>query len=180
MDQVASSLPARQAWCPTLICHRRPGFHLSLWGGLGQLAWASLADPGVPPRRLSGSVEIKLGKNRTEAEVKRYTEEKERLEKKKEEIRGHLAQLRKEKRELKETLLKCTGNGVPRRGAWALSGGGQNPDQRTWSTALSAFGTGGCSLQSPPLHPVSKAAVLPQDMLEKLVQGGTLKLNLCV
>lgn len=124
MDQVASSLPARQAWCPTLICHRRPGFHLSLWGGLGQLAWASLADPGVPPRRLSGSVEIKLGKNRTEAEVKRYTEEKERLEKKKEEIRGHLAQLRKEKRELKETLLKCTGNGVPRRGAWALSGGG--------------------------------------------------------
>ncbi|XP_069844169.1 actin filament-associated protein 1-like 2 isoform X3 [Dipodomys merriami] len=60
----------------------------------------------------SGSVEIKLGKNRTEAEVKRYTEEKERLEKKKEEIRGHLAQLRKEKRELKETLLKCTDKGV--------------------------------------------------------------------
>lgn len=62
---------------------------------------------------LSGSVEIKLGKNRTEAEVKRYTEEKERLEKKKEEIRGHLAQLRKEKRELKETLLKCAGKGSP-------------------------------------------------------------------
>lgn len=58
------------------------------------------------------SAEIKLGKNRTEAEVKRYTEEKERLERKKEEIRGHLAQLRKEKRELKETLLKCTDKGV--------------------------------------------------------------------
>lgn len=56
----------------------------------------------------AANAEIKLGKNRTEAEVKRYTEEKERLEKKKEEIRGHLAQLRKEKRELKETLLKCT------------------------------------------------------------------------
>lgn len=68
---------------------------------------ASLTDPGGSPP--SGSAEIKLGKNRTEAEVKRYTEEKERLEKKKEEIRGHLAQLRREKRELKETLLKCTG-----------------------------------------------------------------------
>ncbi|EPQ12866.1 Actin filament-associated protein 1-like 2 [Myotis brandtii] len=58
------------------------------------------------------SAEIKLGKNRTEAEVKRYTEEKERLEKKKEEIRGHLAQLRKEKRELRETLSKCTDKGA--------------------------------------------------------------------
>ncbi|XP_053524416.1 actin filament-associated protein 1-like 2 isoform X3 [Artibeus jamaicensis] len=56
--------------------------------------------------------EIKLGKNRTEAEVKRYTEEKERLEKQKEEIRGHLAQLRKEKQELRETLVKCTDKGV--------------------------------------------------------------------
>ncbi|XP_036191801.1 actin filament-associated protein 1-like 2 isoform X4 [Myotis myotis] len=59
------------------------------------------------------SAEIKLGKNRTEAEVKRYTEEKERLEKMKEEIRGHLAQLRKEKRELRETLSKCTAGLIP-------------------------------------------------------------------
>ncbi|XP_036295018.1 actin filament-associated protein 1-like 2 isoform X11 [Pipistrellus kuhlii] len=58
------------------------------------------------------SAEIKLGKNRTEAEVKRYTEEKQRLEKKKEEIRGHLAQLRKEKRELREALSKCTDKGA--------------------------------------------------------------------
>lgn len=58
------------------------------------------------------SAEIKLGKNRTEAEVKRYTEEKRRLERSKEEIRGHLAQLRREKRELKETLLRCTDKGV--------------------------------------------------------------------
>nr|KAF6454575.1 actin filament associated protein 1 like 2 [Rousettus aegyptiacus] len=35
-----------------------------------------------------------------------------RLEKKREEIRAHLAQLRKQKRELKETLLKCTDKGV--------------------------------------------------------------------
>lgn len=57
----------------------------------------------------SGCAEIKLGKNRTEAEVKRYTEEKERLERQKEEIRAHLAQLRKDKRELKESLSACTG-----------------------------------------------------------------------
>ncbi|KAF6316824.1 actin filament associated protein 1 like 2 [Rhinolophus ferrumequinum] len=70
------------------------------------------ASAPVKDRLRATSAEIKLGKNRTEAEVKRYTEEKERLEKKKEEIRGHLAQLRKEKRELKETLLKCTDKGV--------------------------------------------------------------------
>ncbi|VTJ55571.1 Hypothetical predicted protein [Marmota monax] len=70
------------------------------------------ASPPVKDRLRVTSAEIKLGKNRTEAEVKRYTEEKDRLEKKKEEIRGHLAQLRKEKRELKETLLKCADKGV--------------------------------------------------------------------
>ncbi|XP_055447696.1 actin filament-associated protein 1-like 2 isoform X3 [Psammomys obesus] len=68
--------------------------------------------PADASRSLSGSVEIKLGKNRTEAEVKRYTEEKERLERSKEEIRGHLAQLRREKRELKEALSRCTDKGV--------------------------------------------------------------------
>ncbi|XP_008828445.1 actin filament-associated protein 1-like 2 isoform X2 [Nannospalax galili] len=70
------------------------------------------ASPPVKDRLRVTSAEIKLGKNRTEAEVKRYTEERDRLEKKKEEIRGHLAQLRKEKRELKESLLKCTDKGV--------------------------------------------------------------------
>ncbi|KAL1789210.1 actin filament-associated protein 1-like 2 [Sigmodon hispidus] len=66
------------------------------------------ASPPVKDKLRVTSAEIKLGKNRTEAEVKRYTEEKERLERKKEEIRGHLAQLRRERRELKETLLRCT------------------------------------------------------------------------
>lgn len=90
--------------------------------------------------------------------MKRYTEEKERLEKKKEEIRGHLAQLRREKRELKETLLKCTGRQHLLQGRWPLegpglsgAGGGANPDLCTWPAAPSTFGTGGCSLQSPPL-----------------------------
>ncbi|XP_029466325.1 actin filament-associated protein 1-like 2 [Rhinatrema bivittatum] len=54
------------------------------------------------------AIETKLGKNRTEAEVKRFTEERERLEREKEEIRSELAQLRKERKELKETLAACT------------------------------------------------------------------------
>ncbi|NXA93529.1 AF1L2 protein, partial [Melanocharis versteri] len=56
------------------------------------------------PKMPLPAVEIKLGKNRTEAEVKRFTEEKERLEKEKDEIRAQLTQLRKERRELKEML----------------------------------------------------------------------------
>ncbi|NWX85386.1 AF1L2 protein, partial [Nothoprocta pentlandii] len=59
-----------------------------------------LERPKLPPP----TVETKLGKNRTEAEVKRFTEEKERLEKEKDEIRAQLTQLRKERRELKEVL----------------------------------------------------------------------------
>ncbi|NXN92034.1 AF1L2 protein, partial [Rhinopomastus cyanomelas] len=57
-----------------------------------------------PKMPLPAAVETKLGKNRTEAEVRRFTEEKERLEKEKDEIRAQLTQLRKEKRELKEML----------------------------------------------------------------------------
>ncbi|NWU96441.1 AF1L2 protein, partial [Upupa epops] len=58
-----------------------------------------------PKMPLPGAaVETKLGKNRTEAEVRRFTEEKERLEKEKDEIRAQLTQLRKERRELKEML----------------------------------------------------------------------------
>ncbi|NXW60979.1 AF1L2 protein, partial [Eurystomus gularis] len=57
-----------------------------------------------PKMPLPAAVETKLGKNRTEAEVKRFTEEKERLEKEKDEIRAELTQMRKERRELKEML----------------------------------------------------------------------------
>lgn len=68
--------------------------------------------------------------------MKRYTEEKERLEKKKEEIRGHLAQLRKEKRELRETLSKCTGEGPGRaRGGWGFSQGEPGPGPLAYSPA---------------------------------------------
>lgn len=41
--------------------------------------------------------------------MKRFTEEKERLEKEKDEIRAQLTQLRKERRELKEMLGGSTG-----------------------------------------------------------------------
>ncbi|XP_015722837.1 actin filament-associated protein 1-like 2 isoform X2 [Coturnix japonica] len=61
------------------------------------------------------AVETKLGKNRTEAEVKRFTEEKERLEKEKDEIRAQLTQLRKERRELKEMLASCTDKNLEQR-----------------------------------------------------------------
>ncbi|KAM8924174.1 LOW QUALITY PROTEIN: actin filament-associated protein 1-like 2 [Pelodytes ibericus] len=58
--------------------------------------------------KVSGpALESKLGKNRTEAEVKRFAEEKEKLEKEREEIRTQLTQLRKEKRELKESIAGC-------------------------------------------------------------------------
>ncbi|OCT69720.1 actin filament-associated protein 1-like 2 [Xenopus laevis] len=53
------------------------------------------------------AIETLLGKNRTEAEIKRFTEEKEKLEKEREEIRVQLAQLRKERREMKETVTQC-------------------------------------------------------------------------
>uniref|UniRef100_H3AZB3 Actin filament-associated protein 1-like 2 n=1 Tax=Latimeria chalumnae TaxID=7897 RepID=H3AZB3_LATCH len=53
-------------------------------------------------------IEAKLGKSRTEADIKIFSEEKERLEKEKENIRQELAQLRKEKREVKEAISTCT------------------------------------------------------------------------
>uniref|UniRef100_A0A8C7EH30 Actin filament associated protein 1 like 2 n=1 Tax=Nothoprocta perdicaria TaxID=30464 RepID=A0A8C7EH30_NOTPE len=63
----------------------------------------------------AAAVETKLGKNRTEAEVKRFTEEKERLEKEKDEIRAQLTQLRKERRELKEVLAGGTDKSLEQR-----------------------------------------------------------------
>ncbi|KAG9338338.1 hypothetical protein JZ751_025895 [Albula glossodonta] len=55
----------------------------------------------------SGSIEVKLGKNRTEADVRRFSEERDRLEKEKERVRNALATLRQQKRELKEALTAC-------------------------------------------------------------------------
>ncbi|XP_016343651.1 actin filament-associated protein 1-like 2 isoform X2 [Sinocyclocheilus anshuiensis] len=54
-----------------------------------------------------GSVEVKLGKNRTEADVLRYTDERDRLEREREEVKNTLATLRKDRREVKEELSSC-------------------------------------------------------------------------
>ncbi|XP_045078423.1 actin filament-associated protein 1-like 2 isoform X2 [Coregonus clupeaformis] len=54
-----------------------------------------------------GAIEVKLGKNRTEADMRLYTEERDRLEREKEEIRSGLANLKKERRETKEELSTC-------------------------------------------------------------------------
>ncbi|XP_028845029.1 actin filament-associated protein 1-like 2 isoform X2 [Denticeps clupeoides] len=55
----------------------------------------------------TGSIEVKLGKNRTEADLRRYTDEHARLEKEKEEVKSCLAKFRKERRQLKEELKNC-------------------------------------------------------------------------
>nr|XP_015203382.1 PREDICTED: actin filament-associated protein 1-like 2 isoform X2 [Lepisosteus oculatus] len=57
-----------------------------------------------PRLTVAGSIENKLGKNRTEAEVRRFTDERDRLERDKEQIRRKLAQLRMQKRELKDAM----------------------------------------------------------------------------
>ncbi|KAM8837977.1 actin filament-associated protein 1-like 2 isoform 2-T2 [Spinachia spinachia] len=54
-----------------------------------------------------GAVEVKLGKNRTEADIRRYIDERDRLEREREEVRASLANLKKEKRETKEELSAC-------------------------------------------------------------------------
>lgn len=56
-----------------------------------------------------GAVEGKLGKNRTEADMRRYTDERDRMEKEREEVRSSLANLKKERREIKEELSNCQG-----------------------------------------------------------------------
>lgn len=55
------------------------------------------------------AVEGKLGKNRTEADLRRYLDERDRLEKEREEVRASLANLKREKREIKEELSGCHG-----------------------------------------------------------------------
>lgn len=63
-----------------------------------------------------GSVEVKLGKNRTEADVLRYTDERDQLEREREEVKSTLATLRKDRREVKEELSSCQGTAVPPNG----------------------------------------------------------------
>lgn len=51
----------------------------------------------------------KYGKTRAEEDARRYLNEKEQLEREKEEIRTRLVSLRKQKREVKEQLKDATG-----------------------------------------------------------------------
>ncbi|CAL8308966.1 unnamed protein product, partial [Boreogadus saida] len=62
------------------------------------------------PSGCPGAVEVKLGKNRTEADVRRYSEERDRLEKQREEVRSSLASFKKERREAREELNACQGD----------------------------------------------------------------------
>ncbi|KAL2078029.1 hypothetical protein ACEWY4_025714 [Coilia grayii] len=68
---------------------------------------ASTDKARVPMSVCSGSIEVKLGKNRTEADVRRYTDERDRLEKEREEVKSSLATFRRERREAKEELSTC-------------------------------------------------------------------------
>ncbi|CAG12611.1 unnamed protein product, partial [Tetraodon nigroviridis] len=63
--------------------------------------------PKAHPVGSPGAVEGKLGKNRTEARLRRYLDEHDRLEREREEVRASLASLKKEKREIKEELSSC-------------------------------------------------------------------------
>lgn len=58
-------------------------------------------------------MEVKLGKNRTEADVRRYTDDRDRLEREREEVKNTLAALRKDRREVKEELNSCQGTAAP-------------------------------------------------------------------
>ncbi len=60
-----------------------------------------------------GSVEVKFGKNRTDADVRLYTSERDRLEREREEVKTTLATLRKDRREVKEELSSCQGTATP-------------------------------------------------------------------
>lgn len=54
-------------------------------------------------------MEGKLGKNRTEADLRRYIDERQQLENEREEVRSCLATLKKERKEIKEQLAGCQG-----------------------------------------------------------------------
>lgn len=81
----------------------------------GQMLQADVGRPRSPqpPRPKAhtigslGAVEGKLGKNRTEADLRRYIDERHQLEKEREEVRSCLATLKKERREIKEELNGC-------------------------------------------------------------------------
>lgn len=66
-------------------------------------------------------MEGKLGKNRTEADLRRYLDERDRLEKEREEVRASLANLKRAKREIKEELSSCHGATRSQHTRWSLT-----------------------------------------------------------
>ncbi|KAG7263479.1 hypothetical protein CRUP_005799 [Coryphaenoides rupestris] len=83
--------------------------------GPGSPGLPPLSPQSTRPKTLSagcqaGAVEVKLGKNRTEADVRRYSEERDRLEKEREEVRSSLTGFKKERRETREGLHACQGD----------------------------------------------------------------------
>ncbi|XP_039631828.1 actin filament-associated protein 1-like 2 isoform X2 [Polypterus senegalus] len=57
-----------------------------------------------PKLPLQAPIESKLGKSRAEADTRRFSEEKVRLEREKDQLRNMLAQLRKQRREIKDSI----------------------------------------------------------------------------
>nr|XP_061822700.1 actin filament-associated protein 1-like 2 [Nerophis lumbriciformis] len=80
---------------------------LALQTSTGFTPSAQTPRPKVYSSACPGTVEGKLGKNRTEADLRRYLDERDRLEREREEERSSLASLKKERREIKEELSTC-------------------------------------------------------------------------
>ncbi|KAM6897025.1 actin filament-associated protein 1-like 2 [Xenentodon cancila] len=86
------------------------GVHKSPAAQTSAAALPHSPQPARPKAHTIGShsaVEVKLGKNRTEADMLRYIDERDRLEKEREEMRNSLANLKKERRDTKEELGTC-------------------------------------------------------------------------
>ncbi|XP_029934373.1 actin filament-associated protein 1-like 2 isoform X2 [Myripristis murdjan] len=118
LKRVSAGLPNPQGSSPSGTQSHKA---LQSTSGLAQAAFGLPHSP-QPPRGRStgggekpraytigcpGAVEVKLGKNRTEADMRRYTDERDRLEKEREEVRNSLANLKRERREIKEELSTC-------------------------------------------------------------------------
>ncbi|KAM6951108.1 actin filament-associated protein 1-like 2 [Aplochiton taeniatus] len=67
----------------------------------------SASSGGDKVKVLSTGCEGRLGKNRTEADLRRYMDERHRLEREREEVRSRLASMNKERRETREELSAC-------------------------------------------------------------------------
>lgn len=67
----------------------------------------STSSGGDRAKVMSTGCEVKLGKNRTEADMRRYMDERDHLENEREKVRSSLAHMKKERRETREELGTC-------------------------------------------------------------------------